>query len=268
LHIPHDSSGKRFPASPIRNVIMSTSRRDLPRIIDPTEDLVWLLKNVPLPDWTRPWLVPHQKRERRPVREAAEAARRRAREAAEEGERRRAREAAEAAELWLKRALTRGYLIDAAQREILRQILGLKPNAHLPSIGLLPEDCPGLADSALDDDKKDALEDFWTMLIHNLTRKVKLVTPAPAHGLTRAGRALLKSLESILNRLRGRPRRNEYLSANDLADRLGLPREATRKKLERFAKKHRGCYYDHDLPRKGEARRYYRVADVLPHLQR
>jgi hypothetical protein len=57
----------------------------------------------------------------------------------------------------------------------------------------------------------------------------------------------------------------EYMSAGDLAGRLGLPPEATRKKLERLAERF-DCFIENESPRKNEARRLYRVADVLPHL--
>jgi hypothetical protein len=59
----------------------------------------------------------------------------------------------------------------------------------------------------------------------------------------------------------------DYMSAADLAERLGLEREATRKKLERMAKRF-DCFVDNESRRKGEAKRLYRVADVLPDLRR
>jgi hypothetical protein len=59
----------------------------------------------------------------------------------------------------------------------------------------------------------------------------------------------------------------EYLSAKDLADRLGLPREATRKKLDRLFQKFPDCAIDNEAPRRRESKRLYRVADVLPHLR-
>lgn len=58
----------------------------------------------------------------------------------------------------------------------------------------------------------------------------------------------------------------EYMSAKDLAERLGLPREGTRKKLERLADKY-DCSIENESPRRGECRRLYRTADVLPHLR-
>jgi hypothetical protein len=57
-----------------------------------------------------------------------------------------------------------------------------------------------------------------------------------------------------------------YMSARDLADRLCLSREATRKKLARLAANH-DCFIENESPRKGEAKRLYRVADVLPELR-
>jgi hypothetical protein len=58
----------------------------------------------------------------------------------------------------------------------------------------------------------------------------------------------------------------EYMSAKDLSNRLGLPPDATRKKLERLAGKY-DCFIDNESPRRGEAKRLYRVADVLPHIR-
>ena len=58
-----------------------------------------------------------------------------------------------------------------------------------------------------------------------------------------------------------------YMSAADLATRLGLPPEATRKKLERRAGRS-DCYIENESPRRGEAKRLYRVEDVLPFLSR
>lgn len=57
----------------------------------------------------------------------------------------------------------------------------------------------------------------------------------------------------------------EYLSARDIADRLRLPREATRKKLERHAVKFPDCYMEPDsgTRRRGEPKRLYRPAEVL-----
>jgi len=59
----------------------------------------------------------------------------------------------------------------------------------------------------------------------------------------------------------------EYMTASDLAAGLNLPPEATRKKLERLAKKY-DCFVDTDSPRSGEAKRMYRVADVLHKLKK
>lgn len=59
----------------------------------------------------------------------------------------------------------------------------------------------------------------------------------------------------------------DYMSANDLAARLGLPLAATRKKLERLAEKY-DCRVENESPRRGEPRWFYRVADVLPELRR
>jgi hypothetical protein len=55
-----------------------------------------------------------------------------------------------------------------------------------------------------------------------------------------------------------------YMSAADLADRLGLNREATRKKLERLAGKH-DCRIENESPRKGDATWFYHVQTVLPY---
>ncbi|MSR55804.1 MAG: hypothetical protein EXS09_21385 [Gemmataceae bacterium] len=57
----------------------------------------------------------------------------------------------------------------------------------------------------------------------------------------------------------------EYLTANDLANRLKLPQAATRKKLERLAK-NCDCRREVESPRKGEAKWTYRVKTVLPEL--
>jgi hypothetical protein len=83
-------------------------------------------------------------------------------------------------------------------------------------------------------------------------------------------------LESVLQRLNKAPQAPNdsdrgpdtaapwpaYLSAAELAKRLDLPKESTRKKLERLAKK-MDCFQESESPRIGEARKLYRVADVL-----
>jgi len=59
----------------------------------------------------------------------------------------------------------------------------------------------------------------------------------------------------------------EYMTANDLAARLLLQRQATRKKLERLAKRI-DCRREVESPRKGEAKWTYRVQTVLPELRK
>jgi hypothetical protein len=59
----------------------------------------------------------------------------------------------------------------------------------------------------------------------------------------------------------------ECMTSNDLADRLKLPREATRKKLARLAKKC-DCSIPNESPRKGESHTLYHVKTVLPELRK
>jgi hypothetical protein len=59
----------------------------------------------------------------------------------------------------------------------------------------------------------------------------------------------------------------EYMSAQDLAHRLNLPREATRKKLKRLANKY-DCSIPVESPRRGESRTLYHVKTVLPELRK
>lgn len=58
----------------------------------------------------------------------------------------------------------------------------------------------------------------------------------------------------------------EYMDWRDLAKALGLRAEPTRKKLERLAKKY-DCFIENESPRRGDTKRLYRTADVLPYLQ-
>jgi hypothetical protein len=57
----------------------------------------------------------------------------------------------------------------------------------------------------------------------------------------------------------------EFMSANDLADRLQMPREATRKKLERLGEKC-DCFREVESPAKGEPKKLYVTEMVRPHL--
>lgn len=59
----------------------------------------------------------------------------------------------------------------------------------------------------------------------------------------------------------------EYMTSNDIADRLGQPRDATRKKLERLADRI-DCRREVESPRRGEAKWTYRTRTVLPELRR
>ena len=54
----------------------------------------------------------------------------------------------------------------------------------------------------------------------------------------------------------------EFMSAADLAARLGRPPDSTRKMLERWADDHPNCFIENDSPRRGEAKILYRVGDV------
>jgi hypothetical protein len=59
----------------------------------------------------------------------------------------------------------------------------------------------------------------------------------------------------------------EYVSIKDLAGRLGLTVGQVGSFLRRYAEKYPDCWIDNDHPRKGEPKKLYRTADVLPVLR-